>query len=185
MLLNCGAGKDYSKEIKPVNPKENQPWMSIGRTDAEVKTPILWPPDAKSQLIGKDPDVGKDWRQREKKVAEDEMVGWHHWFSGHNLGELWETVRDREVWHVTMGSQRVGYALATEQQQTIDGHYFSTLNVVNFCASNDIIVHWCDCIKMVRKFTTINQWENNNLIFDSYSFRKEKISYKNGFVRFI
>ena len=69
------------------------------------------------------------------------MVGWHHWFSGHNLGELWEMVRDREVWHVTMGSQRVRYALATEQQQTTDGHYFSTLKMVDFCASTDIIVH--------------------------------------------
>ena len=63
-----------SKEIKPVNPKGNQPWIFIGRTDAEVETPILWPPDAKSQLIGKDPDAGKDWRQEEKGVAEDEMV---------------------------------------------------------------------------------------------------------------
>ena len=63
-----------SKEIKPVNPKGNQPWIFIGRTDAEVETPILWPPDAKSQLIGKDPDAGKDWRQEEKGVAKDEMV---------------------------------------------------------------------------------------------------------------
>ena len=61
-----------SKEIKPVNSKGNQPWIFIGRTDAE--TPIYWPPDAKSQLIGKDPDAGKDWRQKEKGAAEDEMV---------------------------------------------------------------------------------------------------------------
>ena len=60
------------KEIKPVDPKGNQPWILIGRTDAEVL--ILWPPDAKSQLVGKDPDAGKDWRQKEKRVAEDEMV---------------------------------------------------------------------------------------------------------------
>ena len=62
-----------SKEIKPVNPKGNQPRIFIGRTDAEA--PILWPPDAKSRLIGKDPDTGKDWGQEEKDVAEDEMVG--------------------------------------------------------------------------------------------------------------
>ena len=61
-----------SKEIKPVNPNENQPWIFIGRTDAEA--PVLWPPDAKSQLIEKDPDAGKDWKQKEKEVAEDEMV---------------------------------------------------------------------------------------------------------------
>ena len=63
-----------SKEIKPVNPKGNQPWIFIGRTVAEPETPILWLPDAKSQLIEKDPDTGKDWRQKEKTVAEDEMV---------------------------------------------------------------------------------------------------------------
>ena len=62
------------KEIKPVNPKGNQPWIFIGRTDAKAEAPILWPPDAKSRLIGKDPDAGKDWRQKEKGTAEDEMV---------------------------------------------------------------------------------------------------------------
>ena len=64
-----------SKEIKPVNPKGNQPWIFIGRTDAEAEAPILWPPDVKSWLTGKDPDAGKDWRLKEKRVAEDEMVG--------------------------------------------------------------------------------------------------------------
>ena len=72
------------KEIKPVNPKGNQPWIFIERTDAEGEAPILWPPDAKSQLIGKDPDSGKDWEQ-EKKVTEDEMVGWHHQPKGHKF----------------------------------------------------------------------------------------------------
>ena len=66
------------KEIKPVNPKENQLWIFIGRTDAETEAPILWPPDLKSQLIGKDPDAGKDWGQEEKGATEDEMVEWHH-----------------------------------------------------------------------------------------------------------
>ena len=66
-LPNC-------KEIKPVDPEGNQPWIFIGRTDAEAETPILWPPDAKSWLTGKDPDAGKDWRQKEKGVTEDEMV---------------------------------------------------------------------------------------------------------------
>ena len=70
------------KETKPVNPKGNQPWIFIGRTDAEVEAPILWPPDVKSWLIGKDPDAGKDWRQKEKRVAEDDMVRWHHWLNG-------------------------------------------------------------------------------------------------------
>ena len=69
--LNC-------KEIQPVNPKGNQSWIFTGRTDAEAETPILWPPDVKNWLIGKDPDAGKDWRQEEKGTTEDEMVEWHH-----------------------------------------------------------------------------------------------------------
>ena len=81
------------EEIKPVNPKGTESWIFIGRTDA--KAPILWPPDAKNWLIGKDPDAGKDWRQEEKGMTEDEMVGWHHWLNGHEfesapgVGEGW------------------------------------------------------------------------------------------------
>ena len=74
-----------SKEIKPVNPKRNQPWIFIGRTDAEAEAPILWLPDAKSQLIWKDPDAGKDWGQEEKRMTENEMVEWHHWLNRHEF----------------------------------------------------------------------------------------------------
>ena len=70
------------KEIQPVHPKGNQSWVFIGRTDVEAETPILWPPDMKNWLSGKDPDAEKDWRQEEKGVTEDEMVGWHHWLDG-------------------------------------------------------------------------------------------------------
>ena len=73
------------KEIQPVHPKGNKSWIFIGRTDAEAETPILWPPDAKSWLIGKDPDTMKDWGQEEKGTTEDEMVGWHHWLYGHEF----------------------------------------------------------------------------------------------------
>ena len=73
------------KEIKPVSPKRNQFWIFTGRTDAEVEAAILWTPDAKSRLIGKDPDAGKDWRQEEKGMTEDEMVGWHHRLNGHGF----------------------------------------------------------------------------------------------------
>ena len=76
-----------SKEIKPVNLKGNQPWILFGRADAEAEAPIIWPPDSNSWLIGKDPDAGKDWRQKEKRVTEDEMVGWHHQVNGHELGQ--------------------------------------------------------------------------------------------------
>ena len=74
------------KEIQPVHPKGHQSWVSIGGTDAEAETPILWPPDAESWLTWKDPDAGKDWRQEEKGTTEDEMVGWHHRLNGH---EFW------------------------------------------------------------------------------------------------
>ena len=74
------------KEIQPVHPKGNQSWVFIGRTDAEAETPILWPPDVKSWLIWKDPDVGKDWGQWEKGTTENEMVGWHHRLNGHEFG---------------------------------------------------------------------------------------------------
>ena len=74
-----------SKEIKPVNPKENQPWIFIGRTKAETEVLILSPPDKKSQPIGKDPDAGKDWRQEEKRMSEDKMVEWHHKINEHEF----------------------------------------------------------------------------------------------------
>ena len=72
------------KGIKPVNPKVNQSWIFIGRTDAEAEAPVLWPPDVKNWLIWKDPDAGKDWKW-EKRTREDEMVGWHHWLDGHEF----------------------------------------------------------------------------------------------------
>ena len=89
MFLNCGVGEleipSDCKEIKPVNPQGNQSWKITGRTDAEAKVPIHWPPDAKSWLLRKDPDVGKDWRQEEKGMTEDEMVGWHHRLNRHEF----------------------------------------------------------------------------------------------------
>ena len=104
-----------SKEIKPVHPKENHPWIFIGRTDAEA--PILWPPDAKSQLTGKDRDAGKDWRQ-EKGETEDEMDGWHHWFNGLEFEQTPETVRTGKPSVLqSMGWRRIRHDLANEQQQ--------------------------------------------------------------------
>ena len=99
MLLNCGVEQTLEsplncKEIQPVQPmglstsnsKGDQSWVFIGGTDAEAETPILWPPDAESWLIWKDPDAWKDWGQEEKGTTEDEIVGWHHWHNGHGFG---------------------------------------------------------------------------------------------------
>ena len=102
-LLDC-------KEIQLVHPKGDQSWVFFGRNDAEAETPILWPPHAKSWLIGKDPDAGRDWGQ-EKGTTEDEMAGWHHWLDGHE--SMWTPgVGDGQgglAW-----SQRVGHDWATE-----------------------------------------------------------------------
>ena len=104
-------------EIKPVNLKGNQSWIFIGRTDAEAEAPVLWPPDAKSQLIGKDPDAGKDWEQ-ETGTTEDEMVRWHHWLNRHEFEQiLGDSEGQRSpVCCKLMGLQRVGHELATEWQ---------------------------------------------------------------------
>ena len=92
MLLNCGAGEDSwespldYKEIQQVHPKGDQPWVFFGRTDAKAETPILWPPHAKSWLIGKDSDAGRDWGKEEKWTTEDEMARWHHRLNAHEYG---------------------------------------------------------------------------------------------------
>ena len=88
MPLNCGLGGGSWKSLGlqgPFHPKGNQSWIFTGRTGAEAETPILWPPDAKSWLIRKDPDAGKDWRQEKKGTTEDQMVGWYHQLNGHEF----------------------------------------------------------------------------------------------------
>ena len=104
MLTNCGVGEDSWKsldcKIQPVHPKGNQSWIFIGRTDAKAETPILRLPDVKNWLIRKDPDAGEDWRQKERGMTEDEMVGWHHWLSGCEFEQAQgKAVKDKEAWY--------------------------------------------------------------------------------------
>ena len=100
--------RESSLEIKPVSPKRNQSWIFIDRPDAEAEAPILWPPDVTSRLIRKDQNAGKDWSQEEKRMSEDEMVGWHWWLNGH---EFEQALGDGE------GQGSLRHDWATEQQQ--------------------------------------------------------------------
>ena len=103
------------KEIQPVHSKGDQPWLFFGRNDAKAETPVLWPPHAKSWLIGKGSDAGRDWGQGEKGTTEDEMAGWHHQLDGYEFewtpGDGW-TGRPGVLWF--MGSQRLGQDWATD-----------------------------------------------------------------------
>ena len=107
------------KEIQPVQTKGNQSWIFIGRTDAEAETPIVWPPNAKNWLTGKEPDSGKDWRQVEKAMTEDEMVGWPHQLTGHEFEQAPGDGKDRESWRAAgHGVAKSPNDLAAEQQTT-------------------------------------------------------------------
>ena len=118
---------------QPSQSKGNKPGILIGRTDTEA--PILWPPDAKSQLIGKDLDDGKDWRQKEKGTTEDEMVGWYHRLNGHEF-EQTPGVGDGQKSLASMGSQRVGHDWMTELNWTEDVSLLSMHN----CRVSQV---WC------------------------------------------
>ena len=107
------------KEIQPVHPKGDQSWIFIGRTDAEAETPILWPPDAKSWLIWKDPDAGKDWGQEEKGTTE--MVGWHHWLNGHGFG-----------WTLGVGDGQGGLACCSSWGCRVGHDWATELNWTEF-----------------------------------------------------
>ena len=98
VLVNTLESPLDCKEIRPVNPKGNQPWIFIRRTDAEVESPVIWPPDARSQICGKGPDAGKHRKQKEMEVEVDEPIRWQHLLNGQELEQIQEIVKDKEAW---------------------------------------------------------------------------------------
>ena len=102
----------YITMYKPINPKVNQPWSFIGRTDAEAEAPVLWPPDEKSWLTGKDSDDGENWGQKEKEMTEDVMVGWYHCLNGREFEQTRETAKNIEAWYAAVHGVR--HDLVTE-----------------------------------------------------------------------
>ena len=122
----------YCKEIHPVHPKRVQSWVFIGRTDVEAETLIIWPPDAKSWLIWKDPDAGKYWGQEEKETTEDEMVGWHHRLNGDGFG--WTLgVGDGQGGLACCGSWGCKESDMTEQLNWTDDIWFGALSNILIC----------------------------------------------------
>ena len=109
------------KEIKSVHPKGSQSWIFIGRTDTEAEAPILCPPLAKSWLIGKDPDAGRDWGQEEKGTTDNEMAGWQHWLNGHECEQTLGDGKERgRLWCCILWGCKSWHNLVTEQQQNSD-----------------------------------------------------------------
>ena len=122
MLLNFGVREDSWESFelqaqKPVNPKENQPWICIGRTDGKAEAPTVWPTDVKSQIIGNDPDTGKDWGQEEKGKTKHEMVGWHHHSINMSLITFQEIRKDREAQHAAV------HGVTKSRTQLSDFHF--------------------------------------------------------------
>ena len=124
------------KEIQPVQPKGDQSWVLIERTDVEAETPILWPPVVKNGLIWKDPDAGKDWGQEEKGTTEDEIVGWYYWLNGMSLGKLRELVMDREAWHAVV------HGIAKSWKWLSNWTELKCINMIRYSNGNLPFSHW-------------------------------------------
>ena len=120
------------KEIQPVHSEGNHPWDFLGRNDAKAETPVLWPPHAKSWLIGKDSDAGRDWGQEEKRTTEDEMARWHHWLSGREFEWTPELVMDREAWRAACDSWDRKESDTTEQLIWSDLFWFHCISIPHF-----------------------------------------------------
>jgi len=137
-----------SKAIKPLNPKGNQHWIFIGRTDAKAEAPIFWPHDANSWLIGKDSDVGKNWRQEEKCTTENKMVEWHRWLN-EQVRKLREIVMDREAWNVAAHGVTKSWTWLSEWTTTTKGSCTQNFFESESCTQKTLR-HWWKRLKMTE-----------------------------------
>ena len=165
MLFNCGKIPLDCKEIKLVNLKGNQPWVFIGRTDAEAETPILLPSDVKNWLIWKDPDAGKDWRQEEKGMTKDKMAGWHYWLNGH---EFDQTLADGE------GHERLACCSPWGHKESDTTQWLNNLHL-KVCCLSEVCIYWVSCVLSGHfrlELLSRERGEGNTTIYDSNSSRK-------------
>ena len=137
-------------EVKPVDPKGNQSWVFIGRTDAEAETPILWPPDVKNWLLGKDIDAGKDWRQKKKGTTEDNMVGWHHQVDRHEFEQA-PGVGDRQGNLACYSPWGLKELDTTEQLNRTQLKQRRLVKFTSFCTTKEILNKWKDKLQKGRK----------------------------------
>ena len=167
------------KEIQPVNPKGNQPWIFTGRIDAEAEILILWSPDGKNWLIEKDPDAGKDWRQEEKRMTEDEMVGWHHQPMDMSLSKLQKSVMDREAWHAAVHRvQRVRHNWATELTKWLT---LSDNWPLNLSHEKHQLNAWCihsKLSKSICQVSSIQGWKRHVSILQKLTIQQKRNIWK-------
>ena len=161
------------KEIQPVHPKGDQSWVFIERTNAEAETPILWPPHAKSWLIGKEPDAERDWGQAEKATTEDEMAGWHHLLDGHELSKLQELVMDRVAWRAAIhgveeSQTRLSDWTELKEYEVTICVFYNSYSTVKF-----LTLYFGPGSDSNSRFLSDKQkvsWLSENLLFPGYCF---------------
>ena len=164
-----------SKEIKPVNPEGNKPWIAIGRTDAKAEAPIFWPPDMKSQLIGKDPNAGKDWRQKEKGAAEEEMVNSINDSMDMNLSGLQEILEDSGAWFAAVhGVAKSWTPLSNYSTTTKNNSYLLRMRwgqkqLFNFSIYNNMF--YCNQFRaqiLKNEYNNTNTYETSSVMKDEW-----------------
>ena len=160
-------------ETKTVHPKGNQPWIFIGKTDADTEAPILCPHYVKSRFIGKDSDAGKDWGQEEKGITKDKIVGWHHWLKGNESSKFWDIVKDREAWCATVHGFTKSQTWL-RNWTTTSLNYFNSVHFSHSVMSDSIRPHglqqsWPPCPSPILEFIQTHVHWVGDVIQSSHS----------------